>query len=345
MADLDLFTPRTMTEALLQEKRPGAFLINTFFPVRPTHQTEAVDIHIVDGKRKLAPFVNPNSEGVLVEKNSRTAETFVPPLIKPKDRTSAEDILASVNPGNAVYVEGGQTVEERAALMLMDDMRRLDDMIVRREEWMASRALFTGAISIKGQGVDETIDFAFKTTHKPTLSGTSLWTDAASKPFDDLRTWKTLIAKDAGVTATDVVLGSSAAAAFFANDQIQKLFDLRQITVGQLNPTMENLPQGVTYLGRVTALGLDLWTYDEWFVDDQTGNEAEMVPTDRILVVSRQANFKLHYGAIPEIPPVVGSRWVKSWMQEDPAGRFLMVQARPLPVPHQKDAIVSAKVV
>lgn len=342
---MDLFEPRSMTEALLQEKRPGAFLINTFFPNRPTHATAAVDIHIVNGKRRLAPFVHSEAEGVLVEKLSRSAETFVPPLIKPKDRTSAADILASVSPGQPIYVEGGQTVEERAAVMLMDDTRRLDDMITRREEWLAAQALFNGTVTIKGQGINEVIDFGFLSSHKPTLSGTSLWTDAGSNPYENLNTWKRLIAKDSGVTATDVVLGSAAAAAFLANAKIQSLFDKQQINLGAIAATTEGLPQGVTFLGRITGLGLNLWTYDEWFLDDDTGSENEMVPTDRVLVVSRQADFKLHYGVIPEITPVVGSRWVKSWEQEDPAGRFLLVQARPLAVPHQKDAIVSAKVV
>ena len=341
---MDIFEPREMTEALLERKRPKSFLRDTFFSQSENHNTAAVDIHILEGKRRLAPYVAPNAPGVLVQKDGFQQETFIPPLVKPKDVTTAEDVLRSVRPGESVYTDGrGNSAAERAAWILGEDMARLDDSITRREEQQAAEALFTGALVIKGHGEDRTIDFGLNAAQKPVLAGTSKWSDPASNPLADLDKWKREHSQRSGVTATDVVMGADALAAFLDHEKVKTAFDNRQITTGDIN--FEEVGENVTLVGRIARFGLNLWSYDEWYYDDATSQEKAMVPENKVLITSRRAMFKRHYGVIPENIPVVGERWVKTWEIEDPASRLLMVQSRPLMVPHQKNALVIGTVV
>ena len=90
----NLFDSRTMMAALEQAKPPRTFLLDTFFSGAPrTFDTEAVDIDIIKGKRRLAPFVNPRHEGKIVEKRGFKTRSYKPAYVKPKMVTTAEDIL------------------------------------------------------------------------------------------------------------------------------------------------------------------------------------------------------------------------------------------------------------
>ena len=94
--------------------------------------------------------------------------------------------------------------------------------------------------------------------------------------------------------------------------------------------------------------GLDLYVYDEWYIDPITGTEKPMVnPKKVILGGNRNARMVKHYGAIQDLDyggTVSVRRFAKSWRTKDPSVQWLMVQSAPLPVPHQVDAILTAQV-
>ena len=69
-------------------------------------------------------------------------------------------------------------------------------MIVRREEWMAATAIFTGQIPIIGEGLNEVIDFDF--TNKETIvSAEKKWDADTSDPLGDLERWREAVQKEA----------------------------------------------------------------------------------------------------------------------------------------------------
>jgi hypothetical protein len=336
-----------MLRALTQLKTARTFFLDTFFKTEEIHITETVDIDVQTGKRRLAPFVNPKNAGKVVEKGGYKTFTYKPPYVKPKDVTTAEDILKR-GAGQGLYMTDPGELQARASERLTKELANLDDMITRREEWMAAQALQTGKVPVKGDGVDEEVDFLMKTTHKPTLLTTALWSaPTTATPLTNLRTWKKLIAQDSGLSATDVIMGSSAYENFLANTKevigTTGMLNQREIMMGRIQPT--ELPGGVTYLGRMDSIGLDLWTYDEWYVDDVTGEEGEMMDPKKVLMVARNGRFSKHYGAIKDLDALAPfKRFPKQWDEKDPSVRYLMVQSAPLPAPHQIDAIVCAKV-
>ena len=76
---IDLFETRTLLRAMEQSQPPKTFLLDTFFPVIRQSETDTVDIDIIKGKRKLAPFVAPMHEGKVISNEGFHTDTFKPP--------------------------------------------------------------------------------------------------------------------------------------------------------------------------------------------------------------------------------------------------------------------------
>lgn len=79
-------------------------------------------------------------------------------------------------------------------------------MIVRREEWMAATAIFTGQIPIIGEGLNEVIDFDF--TNKETIvSAEKKWNADTSDPLGDLERWREAVQKEGFVNCNICIMG------------------------------------------------------------------------------------------------------------------------------------------
>ena len=349
---IDMFDSRVMLDAHEETHKPRRFLTNLFVPGEETHGEEAIDITIYKGKRKMAPFVAPRAEGRVMKREGRTVKSYKVPYLKPKRPTTANDLLKRNN-GVGVYTP--QQLQQKAGERLGEDMMELQDSIDRREEWMVATALSSGKIVVSGvvddgddaAVVDDEIDFGMDASHNITLTGVALWTDSTSNPITNLRDWKRQIAQDSGLSARAVVFGASVSNAFINNTNVKAQLDNRRIESGQIKP--EELPDGVTYLGYLNDPGLDVYAYDEWYVDD-AGVEQPMVPVDRIIMGSTSARATRHYGPIMDMDAIeqgmaVGKVFPKSWTTKDPSVRWLMLQSAPLPILHQIDGFLTAKVV
>jgi len=353
MPDIDMFETREMIDPLNTMFEPRSFLLDTFFSTVETHDVEAIDVEIHKGKRRLAPFVSPRSKGRTVKRDSMRLRTYKPPYLKPKRACDAEMVLKR-GFGQPLY-GGVPTPEERAAKMLADDLVEMGMEIERREEWMAAHALFTGKIIVSGivddgdesSVVDDEIDFQMSASNKIVLTGAALWSDAASSPINNLRAWRRLVSQNSGRTARVAVMGSNVVDKFVDNASVKAKLDNRRIDMGIINP--QELPDGVTYWGYLGDPGIDIYTYDEWYVDDD-GNEQPMVPVNKIMLGATNAMTKRHYGPIRDLDAiddgVVEARYYpKSWKTKDPSQRYVMVQSAPLVVPHEIDAFLHATVV
>jgi hypothetical protein len=341
----DIFDTLTMLEAVEQMNTPRRFLMNTFFnagnPV--TFGTEAVTLDIIKGQRKMAPFVHPSLPGSVSLRNGFSSETYKPPYIQPKRETRAEQILKRAAGDNPF---SSRTPLERAGEQLGRDLIDLDDEITRREEWMCAQALSTGRVRVLGDGVDDTIDFLMEDSHKIVL-GAGRWNTADSDPIANLRQWKRQIAKDSGRTGNVAVLSGEAQDAFQRNETVLKQLNSRRVDMGVIKP--EELPDGVTYLGYLNDPGIDLYVYDEWYLDDE-GDEQQMVPSGGLMLGSTSTRNAMLYGAIKDIEAiesglVEAARFPKSWVTQDPSARWLKLQSAALAGMLEPNAFVFAKVV
>jgi hypothetical protein len=343
----NLFDSRTMMAALEQAKPPRTFLLDTFFSgASRTFDTEAVDIDIIKGKRRLAPFVNPRREGEVVEKRGIKTRSYKPAYVKPKMVTTAEDILKR-DPGMTIYSPNSGPAA-KAAAELGRNLAEMNEMITRREEWMAAQSLTTGKCPIIGEGIDDLVDFLMEATHLPVLTGTALWSDHTNAdPLANLKTWKRLVSKDSGINPSMVVMGLSALDNFLQCAKVfpttGNVFNMINVQMGRIDPRI--LPDGVTYYGTLQELGLDIYTYEEWYVDDESDIESPMIPTNKVLMGNPSARTEKMYGAIRDLSALAAvPRFPKSWVTEDPSARFVMLQSAPLMAPIQVDAFLCATV-
>ena len=230
---ISLFETRVMLRMLEQLKPARRFLLDTFFPTIETSNAKNVDIDIIKGSRRLAPFVSPTMEGKVVDREGYTTRSYTPPYIKPKMITTAQDFL-NRNPGEHIY-QSSQNAAQRAATQLVKDLATLENMVNRREEWMAAQLVQTGAVTVTGDGVSDTIDFGMDASHIITLTGGDLWSDMTnSTPLEDLRAWRRLILKDSGIVPNVCVMGSDALDAFIGHTKVKDALDtlVEQPTIG-----------------------------------------------------------------------------------------------------------------
>lgn len=340
---IDIFDTRSMLAVLDVAKPAQTFLRDRYFGNVRTFDTAKVDIDIRIGKRRMAPFVHPKVGGQTVDRIGYRTESYEPPNIAPDMVTTAEDLLKR-GMGETIYGAAGPN--QRAAMQLGEDLAELDEMIRRREEWMCSQILFTGKVDVIGEGYDATINFWPGTAEDPylALGAGDRWNEGTADIFGDLRSARRTVMQTSGVTPVDCLMGQDAAAALLDNEVVQKKLDLRRIDLGMIDP--QQLPNGVTYLGYLKDPGIDLWTYDEWYLDD-AGDEQPMVPADSVLLGSPGVRTSMLYGCVVDVEK--GSfalpRVPVSWTQrKKPAGRIVQIQSKPLPCVHQIDGFRVLKV-
>ncbi len=335
---MNAFTPRTLIGALNQIKPKSTFLRDTFFPKIKTHDTRAVEIDIIKGRRRLAPFVSPRAQGTPVDRVAAEARTISMPYIKLKIPTEAGQLLDARQPGKTVY-EG--TPADRGKALLAQDLVTLRDMVIRREEAMAAQALVDGRVTITGEGVDAVVDYLRPASHNVVNTGTANAWDAANVDIlAQLRGFARLVARTAGVPANVCVMGPAASDAFIAWLSAHSLgLSQAPVETGQIR--LDQIGTGATYLGRIH--GIDFYEYNEW-AEDATGADQPLFAPNRVVFGSRQTDGIRHYGAIEDLK--AGVNWavpyfVKSWEEEDPSVRWLMIQSAPLPALHRVESIVS----
>lgn len=338
---VNMFDTRTML-GIVQEAQKDAktFLRDRYFKNRRTFDTLKIDIDVVGAnQRKVAPFVNPKVGGVVIERDGYKTESYEAPEVSPMMITTAEDMLKR-SPGESIY--GAKTPSQRAAEQLGRDLSSLDDIITRREEVMCAEALFTGKITINGIGYDEELNYwPSETSEQPTTTPTTLWNAegaTAKSIMADLRATKRSVTQKSGLTPTELICGHEVAEAIIDKLTDAKAFDMRRVDMGLIDP--RNLGNGVTYWGYLKDSGLDIFTYDEWYLNE-SGIETPVVPNKACLLAAPEAKTTLAYGCVSlagddDVKFYEGARIPDSWVQRaNPSGRVVQIKSRPLPIVHQ----------
>lgn len=340
---MSIYETRTMGRVVSKLPPVRKFFRSTFFRNEETFVTKNVDVDFRKGSRKVAPFVHRVIGGKTVPNTGYETRTYTPPLVAPDKITTVDDLLRR-QPGESIA--SGRTPAERAVLKMASDFKELRDMIDRREELMCVQSIFTGTIPIIGEGLNEIIDFGF--TNKETITtATKKWSNAASDPIADLKRWHEKVQKTGFTNCDMCVMASDVSNAFINHEKVQKVLDVKAYNLAIIQP--RQLPDGVTYIGTIHELGMDIYKYNEWYLDDWTDEstpvEKPMVPDGTLALLSSNADYSMLYGAITLIDNVTGNfRTVEgkyvpdTWTKRKPARRFLQLQSAPLPVAHDVDS-------
>lgn len=346
---ISIYETRTMMQAINNMPPVRTFLRDTFFNNINTFVTEKIDVDFRKGKRKMAPFVARTKGGITMDRQGFRTDTYTTPYIAPQ-RALTKDDISSRMIGENIY--STRTPEQRAMELLARDLVELDDMIARREEWFCREILLNGKVTIKGWidkvgGVDfveDEVDYGF--TNKETLAGADIWTADTSDKYGDLKAKRLEIIQKSGINPNIVVMANNVADLFVNDTKIQKLMDIRNLTIGTIQPRVQ--AEGVTYIGTLTSLGLELYTYDEWFVDDD-GVEYPMIPDDHLIIGRIGLGSRL-YGAVTQLEAdeefhtYEGTRIPKVWADRNNDTKMIRVASRPLPKPEDVDGWCVLKV-
>ncbi len=347
---IDMYSRRAMARALKQMTPARTFIRDMFFKARETSDKDYVDVDIQTQPRRMASFVSPRSEAKVTDKAGFITNSYKPPLVSNKSSVTGDDLVNRV-PGEDIYEEG-LSPEEREAQHVGMILADLDNMVTRREEWMCIRALFAGQVEVVGDGVSDTIPFGRLAENVIALPAAARrWDAATAKIIEDLSDWRRICVKNSGLTPDVAVLGTKAANALKENSALMTALDNYRMEFGQIRPDAPDM-QGVSFIG--TIEGLRLFAYDEWYVDPADGLAKAMVPEKQVMLCSTMADMRIRYAAVPlatgtdagsSITLVRGARVPDSWVEKDPATRWVKVASRPLPVPVQINASLVATVV
>lgn len=345
MANISIYDPRTMGKLVERMPKVQTFIKSTFFRNVETFDTQKIDVDFKKGNRQLAPFVHKKIGGVTIDNEGYETNTYEPPLVAPNKITTVDDILKRTL-GESLY--GGKSPNQRAVEKMQRDFTELDEMITRREEWMCCQALFTGKIPIldkDGKELQAEIDFQF--TNKVTLSGANAWNKKTGGKIKQLKEWRKQVQKTGFVNCNICIMGDEALEAFIMDEEVQKLLDVERYDLAVIKP--RELPNGVTYIGTIQGEGMDIYSYNEWFLDNWTDKDKPenkpLVPTNAVALLSTEANYSMYYGGVgvvdesgKTIAVVEGSRIPEQWVERRPPRRFLQLNSAPLCVPHEVDS-------
>jgi len=344
MANVNIYTTKTMMQAVVRMLPPKAFLRDTFFGRTETFVTEEVLADYKKGKRKMAPFVAPRVNGITMDRAGYRTDKYLVPRIAPQRLMSVDDISARML-GEDIF--SLRTPEQRAAELMGQDLVDLDEMITRREEWQVRQLLLEGKIIMKGiiddineRTVDQTVDFGF--TNYEALTGADKWDTETADIYGCIEDKKLDIVKKTGIAPTVGVMATDVKRSFINNKKIQDLHNIINMRLGMIQPRI--VADGVTRITLVEDLNIEFYSYDEWFIDDD-GVEKPVIPAGTV-ILGRPNMGKRLYGAITQLEgygdsgtfvTYEGLRIPKNWVNTNDEVKMVRLSARPLPVPDDVD--------
>jgi hypothetical protein len=235
------------------------------------------------------------------------------------------------------------------------DAQELDDAITRREEVMAAQLATTGIINVRGylddtkaNYIDDDINYQMDSSHLITLSGTNAWDQTTSTKYQNLKNAVKLI-RQAGYNPENAIFGSSAWDLFSEDSKIAAKLDNLRMELGRIAPDLRlTNGNGYSYMGFLAELGLNLWVYSAWYLND-AGVLTPYIPDDRVVIVPNGIGDMV-YGAVTQLEEdrqyhtYEGTRVPKIFADVQNDVMKYRLASRPMPRPWDVDAWVSIDV-
>lgn len=331
------YTTREMMEAIKQTPPVRSFFQKTFFPAERTHVAEKVQFDVKKGKRIMAPLVSPRKGGKIITRQGFRTDQFTTPKIAPERVLTVDDITARLI-GENIYSQ--KTPEEREDELLAEDMTDLEESIDRRKEWMSRQVLYEGKIDVvdEEEGVDVQIDFGF--TNIYALAADEQWSLASVNPIRTIKPIRKKIIKNTGKAPDMMIFASDVIEEFMENPHIMKAMDVLNMKNIKIEPRV--MDPALTFYGRIAELDMDIYTYDEWFLNDDEEDEA-MVPPGTVLMAHSKGEGQIEYGLVTQMEDgefcsYEGKLVPKIWADEKDEVKKVRMTSRPLPRPFDVDS-------
>ncbi len=326
------YTTREMVEAIEIAPPVRNFLTRTFFPRERTHRTEKVEFDIRKGKRIMAPFVSPRIGGKVITRNGFQTYDFTTPRLAP-ERVMTVDDISKRGLGENVYSK--KTPSEREDDLLADDLKDLDESIQRRLEWMCRQILFEGKLDVVDAeaGVDFQVDYGFENIF--VLTSERYWSLSTVNPVPLLKEKRRKIIKDTGKAPNVMIFASDLIEVFLDNPFIKEAMDIRNLQNIEMKPRI--VDDALTYYGKIAELGLEIYSYEEFFLNDD-GEEEGIIPSGSCIMAHSEGEGSIEYGLITQMEDkkyqsYEAKQVPKVYCNENSDVKMLRLTSRPLPRP------------
>lgn len=325
-----LFKSRNLTEAVNKIKPVTTSILDMVFGRKKFNTSSALQWDVVSGSERILRNLKPSEAAQIQNKNGRSTVTVTAPRFAPKRFVAAADLDA--------LRRLGDVAPELIAEKVNEELSDMKGNVDRTREFMAAKAL-------SGQVVDDAgsvlVDYGFAGAQKPTLAGTDKWTDSESKPINKIRAWKKAIIQKVGYVQKFV--------AFCASDVMDSL--LANASVSDMIKYVAGAK--VAEEGRIVTLaGVELVEILESYVD-ANGATQDLIPAGYFALVGvAPENAAEMYAPTVDLsdPSGVGKGqaaamfYSKAWDEQDPSGKWLKIEARPLPALLKPECVIYAKV-
>ncbi len=282
--------------------------------------TNTIEIKITKGTRTLMAAIALDAAATVTTTDFHTKITLPAPRFSEKELITAAK-LAQID---AAMGRGHKAkLKEEVSLLQSDKKAKFD----RTREFMAVKAL--EGVVVDGDG-NQLADYGFPAALKPVMAGTDLWTDAASDPMEAIEEMKReiIIQSDGAVTEWVAWAGKDVMAALRRHPRILEL-------------AKSELGASIVRKGHISELTNTTIETHEGYYRDGSNTVQQMIPDNVFVLVGLCPD-----GAGEAYAPVVdleagggvGSDgkpqifFSKMWDEEDPSGKWVKVEGRPLPV-------------
>src|SRR5262252_2281035 len=123
---MDLWSTNTLNRVIADLKGMTQFLLDRYFPTVQVEQAEEIHFDIVDGTRRIAPFVSFLQEGQIVASPGYRTGTFKPAYVKDKrvfdmnrpfKRSAGENIGGSMSPMDRLRALVARDMEDQKNML------------------------------------------------------------------------------------------------------------------------------------------------------------------------------------------------------------------------------------
>lgn len=291
---------RRMIAAYNQEATAPMFLSGYFHsPPENFHRSEEIELDILRDQEDVAIAVTDlRDSGHSNEDTLYTNKSFKPPIYKEEAAISGFDMIKRQYGQNTFADPNYQAA---AIAQSFRQFRKIERKIRRAIELQASQVLQTGKVTLRNKaGVPlYELDYKPKPTHFPTVA--TDWGTAGATPLSDVSALGDTIRRDGQAIPTGLLFGIAAFENFIDDPKVKERLDNRRMNLAEVAPQSRGL--GATFQGWFWSghYRYEMWTYDGFFKDPQTGAPTTYLDKNSVVMQSSGARLDLTFGAIPRL--------------------------------------------
>lgn len=284
-------------------------------PWFPSKQIQGNTYHfdLLEPSRGKLGYRLPGSLAGTQAVQTRTRKSVVLPTLREKKQLE-EEVLRWLD-------APGKLAPERASQAIARELKDLDGMFETTHEYARWQELTTGAITLTGD-ITDTYTFGIGTTATASVGWSTI---ATSDPLGDLVLWREACEQAAGVEMAEVILSTKAIKYIFASTKAQAILG-------------EKVKDRFAATGQVAELaGMRVIKQDRGY-RDSSGNFKYYLSDDGaegnmcVMKAEGQLGWTVEGSPVDsKAPEGMSGKFAKSWVDEDPAGRWILECQTALP--------------